>query len=84
MNDLLTKLGEAIRRRRKSQGMTLAVLSERSGVTLGYISQIETGKNAPSLPTLKRLADAVGCPMAMLVREAEVVETSDYSEQGVG
>lgn len=84
MSDLLTKLGEALRQRRKSQGMTLAVLSERSGVTLGYISQIERGQNAPSLPTLKKLADAVGCPMAMLVHAAEVVETSEYAEQGVG
>src|SRR5262245_8167641 len=42
-------LGNAIRERRKSQGMTLAQLAQRANVSLGYLSQIELGKNSASI-----------------------------------
>jgi DNA-binding response OmpR family regulator len=48
-------LGAAMRERRKALGLTLAQLSERTGVSLGYLSQIELGKNSASIETLYRI-----------------------------
>jgi DNA-binding response OmpR family regulator len=49
-------LGAAIRERRKGLGLTLAQMAERTSVSLGYLSQIELGKNSASIETLYRIA----------------------------
>jgi CheY-like chemotaxis protein len=53
---LREKLGLAIRERRKSLALTLADVSKRTGISLGYLSQIELGKNSASIETLYRIA----------------------------
>jgi CheY-like chemotaxis protein len=53
---LCRSLGAAIRERRKALGMTLADMATRTGVSLGYLSQIELGKNSASIETLYRIA----------------------------
>ncbi len=52
---LRESLGSIIRERRKAHKMTLQVLSDRTGVSLGYLSQIELGKNSASIETLYRI-----------------------------
>ncbi len=59
-------LGAAIRERRKALGFTLASMSERTGVSLGYLSQIELGKNSASIETLYRICLALGIKMSEL------------------
>jgi CheY-like chemotaxis protein len=53
---LREQLGAAIRERRKALGLTLADMAKRTGVSLGYLSQIELGKNSASIETLYRIA----------------------------
>ena len=53
---LREQLGAAIRERRKSLGLTLADMAKRTNVSLGYLSQIELGKNSASIETLYRIA----------------------------
>ncbi len=53
---LREQLGAAIRERRKGLGLTLAQMAQRTGVSLGYLSQIELGKNSASIETLYRIA----------------------------
>ena len=53
---LREQLGAAIRERRKAHGMTLAQMAQRTQVSLGYLSQIELGKNSASIETLYRIA----------------------------
>jgi CheY-like chemotaxis protein len=53
---LCLALGHAIRDRRKALGLTLAQMAERTGVSLGYLSQIELGKNSASIETLYKIA----------------------------
>jgi len=53
---LREQIGAAIRERRKSLGLTLADLAKRTSVSLGYLSQIELGKNSASIETLYRIA----------------------------
>jgi ActR/RegA family two-component response regulator/DNA-binding XRE family transcriptional regulator len=59
-------LGAAIRERRKAMGLTLANMSDRTGVSLGYLSQIELGKNSASIETLYRICLALGMKMSEL------------------
>jgi DNA-binding response OmpR family regulator len=53
---LREQLGAAIRERRKALGLTLADMAKRTNVSLGYLSQIELGKNSASIETLYRIA----------------------------
>ena len=63
---LRESLGAAIRERRKALGYTLSNMSERTGVSLGYLSQIELGKNSASIETLYRICLALGIKMSEL------------------
>lgn len=65
-------LGNAIRERRKAQGLTLAQLASRANVSLGYLSQIELGKNSASIETLYRIALALGVKMADLFQAVQM------------
>jgi DNA-binding NtrC family response regulator len=59
-------LGTAIRGRRKTQGLTLAQMAQRTSVSLGYLSQIELGKNSASIETLYRISLGLGVRLADL------------------
>lgn len=59
-------LGQTIRERRKALGLTLAQMAERTNVSLGYLSQIELGKNSASIETLYRICLGLGIRMADL------------------
>ena len=64
-------LGGAIRERRKQQGLTLAQMAQRTGVSLGYLSQIELGKNSASVETLYRIALGLGVKLSELFQAVE-------------
>jgi DNA-binding response OmpR family regulator len=59
-------LGTTIRERRKALGFTLAQMAERTSVSLGYLSQIELGKNSASIETLYRICLGLGMKMSEL------------------
>lgn len=64
-------LGAAIRERRKALGLTLSNTSVRTGVSLGYLSQIELGKNSASIETLYRICLALGMKMSELFQSVQ-------------
>lgn len=64
-------LGRAIRDRRKEKGMTLAQMSERTTISLGYLSQIELGKNSASIETLYKISLGLGLPLSALFEELQ-------------
>lgn len=68
---LREQLGAAIRDRRKTLGMTLADVARRSNVSLGYLSQIELGKNSASIETLYRIALGLRIRMADLFQSLQ-------------
>jgi transcriptional regulator with XRE-family HTH domain len=61
------ELGDMLRKFRLQRNLTLAELSEKSGVSISFISQVENGKNMPSLETLKALAKALHITIEVLV-----------------
>ncbi|WP_439631853.1 response regulator [Gemmata sp.] len=64
-------LGTAIRERRKALGLTLSNMSDRTNVSLGYLSQIELGKNSASIETLYRICLALGMKMSELFQAVQ-------------
>jgi len=68
---LRESLGQAIRERRKGLGLTLAQMAARTDVSLGYLSQIELGKNSASIETLYRICLALGIKMADLFQAVQ-------------
>lgn len=67
----IADLGHQLRILRKERGLTLAQLSERSGVSVGLHSQMERGQGNPSFNTLVQVAHALGVPVASLFRSDE-------------
>lgn len=59
-SDLQRKIGEKIREARKHKSLTLAQLAERTSLSVGFLSQIELGKNSASVETLYRISAALG------------------------
>ena len=57
-------VGAQVRRWRGVRRMTLAGVASRSGLNVGYLSQIENDKASPSLAVLGQLADALDVPAA--------------------
>ena len=58
-----------IRALRERKGMTQEQVAKQAKVTKFYISQLETGlRKNPSLPVLRRLAKALGVPVAELLK----------------
>ncbi len=64
-------LGEQVRNVRKSRGITLKELAERTGLSIGYISQIERDLTDPSLSTLRKLSEALDVPTYLFMGVAE-------------
>jgi CheY-like chemotaxis protein len=68
---LRESLGAIIRERRKALGLTLAQMAQRTGVSLGYLSQIELGKNSASIETLYRISLGLGIKMSELFHSVQ-------------
>ena len=56
-----------IKRLRKSKGWTQAVLARKAKLSLGYLARLETGHHDPTVTTLRKLAKALGVPVAELL-----------------
>ena len=56
-------VGSQVRRRRRERDLTLAEVAERTGLNVGYLSQVENDKASPSLETLAALAEALDVPI---------------------
>jgi DNA-binding response OmpR family regulator len=66
-------LGNAIRERRKALSLTLAQMAQRTNVSLGYLSQIELGKNSASIETLYRISLGLGIKLADLFQSVQTM-----------
>lgn len=59
-------LGQRLGHLRESQQWTLDHLAARTGLSVSYLSRVETGERQPSLTTLAILAQAYGVTLAAL------------------
>ncbi|MFI6692455.1 helix-turn-helix domain-containing protein [Streptomyces sp. NPDC050433] len=83
------RVGAAVRRRRRSLGLTLAAVSDRSGLSVPFLSQIENERARPSARSMERVADALETTVAALhaaadsARTVDVVRAADGGGAGV-
>jgi transcriptional regulator with XRE-family HTH domain len=76
------KVGARVRSLRRERGLTIEQLAAATGLTKGFISQLERDRTAPSLSSIARICDALGValsrifepePAPALVRRSERV-----------
>jgi transcriptional regulator with XRE-family HTH domain len=65
--DLPAIVGRNVRRLRTRRGHSLERLAKLSGVSRAMLGQIETGKSAPTIGLLWKVATALGVPFANLL-----------------
>lgn len=66
------RLGTVARTLRRSQGLTLDVIAQRSGLSKGFLSHLESGSANPTLGSLVSVADALGADLAELFRDGPI------------
>lgn len=67
----LVAYARVLRRHRKDTGLSQEELAFRAGLSMRYVSLLESGRHQPSLGTMKALADALGVSLAVMITEAE-------------
>jgi chromosome segregation and condensation protein ScpB/DNA-binding XRE family transcriptional regulator len=73
------QVAQELRRRRQALRLTVRQAADRAGVSPGMVSEIETGKRVPSVPTWAKLRSALGidAPLALLTRAHPPTEVRD-------
>lgn len=66
--DLSKKLGINLKKLRLKKKMSQGDIFRKLGVDIAYISSIENGRMNPTLSTLKKLAEAIGISVDILVK----------------
>lgn len=66
--DMRRVVGENVRKARLAKGLTQEKLAELSGLTQQYISELENGKQNPTVITLYELGQQLGATVADLVK----------------
>jgi XRE family aerobic/anaerobic benzoate catabolism transcriptional regulator len=66
-SSFLTRIGTRVRSRRTAMGWTLKEIAERSGVSMRFLSDVETGKGNISVARLYDLARALDVPITSLL-----------------
>lgn len=59
-------LGSTIKHLRKQKGLSQGKLSEMSGISQTYLSQIESNSKSPILSTIQTICDCLNIPMPIL------------------
>jgi len=59
-------VGARIRALRHDRGLSLETVATRSGLSIGFVSQVERGLSSPSLKVLTALGDVLGVGLAGL------------------
>ena len=63
----LSGIGEKISKIRKEKGLTLKDMVEYTGLSAGYLSNLETGKTSPTLENLHMVTSSLGIDLIELL-----------------
>ncbi|MER7624411.1 XRE family transcriptional regulator [Streptomyces sp. NPDC126503] len=77
-----TRVGAAVKRRRRTLQLTLAVVASRSGLSVPFLSQVENERARPSRRSLDLLAEALETTAGELIAAAEATRTVDVVRAG--
>lgn len=73
--DIRRLVGLNLARLRREKGLTQEGFSDKSGITQGYISDLENGRRNPTVLTLHHIAEALG------VHASELLKPSDGEDE---
>lgn len=73
-----------IRRTRQALNLTLTALAAKTGVTKGYLSQVENMRTLVSLPVLYKIAEALGVEPAALLAGGKPARPYVHTPRGRG
>jgi transcriptional regulator with XRE-family HTH domain len=76
-------VGDNIRRLRLKAGLTQEELALKSGLSQGYVNQLESGKRRFTQKSLELIADALSIPMGELFREEGIQTVTAVAEKNV-
>lgn len=79
------RVGARVRSLRRERGLTIEQLAAATGLTKGFISQLERDRTAPSLSSIARICDALGVRLSTIFERepgAELVRREDRSTVG--
>jgi transcriptional regulator with XRE-family HTH domain len=68
-------VGVTIRRLREERGLSLKEVAARSGLTQSFLSQVERNLTSPSVASLRKMAQALGVPLAALFQGPALPES---------
>ena len=71
-----TRLGLALTEMREARGLTQRELSEKTGIKQPMLARIERGQ-VPTLPTLRRIAQALNARVVILPEEGVLIEAME-------
>jgi transcriptional regulator with XRE-family HTH domain len=71
-------LGEKIREKRKRMKMTQKTLSELSGISVTFISDIEKERTFPSIPTLLKICESLDLPPYLLFLDEKSTQVMEH------
>ena len=75
-------IGRVVRTLRRQKAMTVASLSNQTGLSIGMLSKIENGITSPSLTTLQTLARALSVPLSSFFRRFEETREAMHVKAG--
>ncbi|GAA1870616.1 helix-turn-helix domain-containing protein [Brevibacterium marinum] len=77
-------LGRVLRLRRTELGLTLAQVSERSGVSTQYLSEVERGLKDPSSEVIEAIAVVLGLalPQVLILASQSVPRVAPMAQFG--
>jgi transcriptional regulator with XRE-family HTH domain len=81
MNDVLTRIGLALRKRREGLKLTQEEFAANNGMNSSYYGSIERGRQNLTLLNLTRLADGLNTPLSQILREAEKLDLERALEE---
>lgn len=77
-------IGREVKTFRQMQGLTVADLSDSTGISVGMLSKIENGMTSPSLTTLQTLSAALGVQISSFFRQFEKTRQAVLVKAGEG
>ncbi|WP_123054254.1 XRE family transcriptional regulator [Clostridium sp. JN-1] len=69
---MISEIAKKIRNLRKKNNLTLKDLSEKTDLSISFLSQIENGSSSLAITSLKKIADALNVPMNYFFNPPEV------------
>jgi transcriptional regulator with XRE-family HTH domain len=80
-NSQISGIGARIRTQRRALGQTLQELARVTGLSVGFLSQLERGQTSPSLASLTNIAKALDLPFGALVESPAAAQPDSHQEK---